>query len=185
MIKDKRGSASITVLVYAFAMFALFAMVADVFWLYNAKIYVRHSLNLALKAACTQIDTTVLQDPNNPRIVIKPTEAQQSFYNTLRTNLRTDSLNNPQASSIISGPFEVVYFKVVNSNEVPFIYSYTYPYGVYTETITEPGATAIIKVPIKLTGFMRVAVPSASTTSYIYIHSTVSPKIISKHLEDI
>lgn len=185
ILKDQKGSASIVTLIYGFFFFALFALVADIGLLYNAKTVVRHSLNLALKSAAEQIDTTYLQDPVNPRIVIKQSEAQAKFNQALQTNLRLNSTFNPAAGSIISGPAEVVFFRVVNSSEIPYTYNYNYPRGTYSETIIRPSVVAIIKVPIKLSGFMRVAQPSAETTSYMYVHGTVSPRLINKHLEEI
>ena len=167
-------------LVVSIAVLMVFAVVWDIAAMYAVKVAGRHALNMALRAAVAQIDVTALQDPVNPRIVINETDARREFDRILQINLRLDSGNNPVAGSIADGPVEVVYFKVVNSSQVPFSYSY----GDYSETITRPGATAIIKIPVRLSGFARIMNPSSSNMEYLYVHSTVIPQIISKHLEE-
>lgn len=144
---------------------SFFAFCADIAHLYSIKVASRHALNLSLRAANSNIDLEALQDPEQPVIIIKEQEAQESFYSTLQANLNLTSGMMPTSKSIADGPVNVLYFKVVNAP--PFSYSY----GSYSETLTKVGSTGIIEVPVKLSPFARVA--GLPETVTIKAHSTV------------
>lgn len=179
-LRNARGSASIMTLVFCLVMFVCLALVTDIARLYATRVSIQHGLNLALRAATAQLDEYALGDPVNPKVFILPDQARQAFDNILRANLRLDESNNPASGSIADGPVEVVYFRVVNEADLPFSFSY----GDYSETVTRPAAVGIVKVPVRLGGFARVAVPNLPEKVDMYVHATVTPEVISKHLEE-
>ena len=148
-MRRQRGSVSIFVLLSMGLFFLLYAMAADVARLYAVKVEARHALNLALRAANSQIDMNALADPVESKIVIQEGSATAAFYQNLQANLRLGSTMNPDRGSIADGPVSVLYFQVVNNP--PFSYSY----GGYSETLDRVGSTGIIEVPVKLSGLAR------------------------------
>lgn len=185
MIKNNRGSATIFVFVSCLVIFIMLAMVVDIARLYAVKVSVRHGLNLALRAAADQLDPDKLADADNPQLVILPFEAEIAFYDVLQRNLRLDSANNPLAGSIADHIVEVCYFRVVNGTPsgqgsiYEELLPHEYTYGGYTERIEKVSVSAIIKVPVKLSGLARVAVEMPTYTD-LYVHSTVGPQVLPK-----
>lgn len=175
--RNIRGSASIFVLVSCIVLLIVSALVFDVARLYAVKVNVRHGLNLALRAAVAQLDMDALADPHDPRLVINPAQAEEKFYQVLQTNLKLDTNNVPLPGSIADGPVEVCFFKVVNQEELPFERSFSYHFGEYQVRVEKVGATAIIKVPVKLGSFARAAVEAPELTD-VYVHSTVVPEVV-------
>jgi len=156
-------------------IFLFLALATDVTHLYATKIKTRHSLNLALRAASSQISADALTDAYNPRVEIMPDDAQSVFNSTLRQNLSLDINNQPYSNSPVDGPVKVCYFKVVNPFDVP----YTYNYNGYSETIDKVSVTGIISFPVKMSSFACFVsgVPEYQT---MYVHSTVGPEITTK-----
>lgn len=171
MIRDERGSSSIALSIYLLAFMAVFALVSDVARVYAVKIYARHALNIALRAAASQLDLNQLADPQAPRIYIIPQQARQEFDAVLQENLKIDRWGNPLRGSIADGPVEVAYFQAVNS--VPF----TYTYGAYAETVAKPSVVGIIRVPVKL-GIFAKAAASVPDEIVLNVHSTVGPEVV-------
>ncbi|MGQ9756541.1 MAG: pilus assembly protein TadG-related protein [Desulfotomaculales bacterium] len=167
----QRGSASVFVLVSCLVLFVVLALVGDVARLYAVKVSARHALNLALRAASSQLDVDALADPENPRLVIKETDAEAAFYQILRANLRLDSSNAPLAGSIADGPVDVCFFQVVNDPP------YSYSFGGHQETVDRVGVTGIIRVPVKLSTFARAAAEVPEHVD-LYVHSTVVPEVV-------
>lgn len=171
MMEAERGSASVFVLVSCVALFVVAALVADVARLYAVKVSARHALNLSLRAAADRLDPEALADPESPRLVILPAEAESAFYQLLRANLRLDQDNAPVEGSVADGPVEVCLFQVVNSPP------YEYSFGSYVETVDRVGVTAIVRVPVRLSAFARVAVEAPEFVD-VYVHSTVVPELV-------
>lgn len=165
VIKSNRGSVTLFVLLGMGLLFLIYAMAVDLTRLYAVKVEARHALNLALRAADTQIDMDALADPDNPRIIVKEAEATNAFYQTLKVNLMLGDALMPQTGSIADGQVNVLYFKVVNTPP------YSYTYGDYSETVNRVGSTAIIEVPVKLSG-LAVAMGLPRTVN-MQVHSTV------------
>ena len=116
-----------------------------------------------------------MDELKNANVVIDESAATQKFYEALEANLRLDG-GSPLAGSIVDGPVSVVYLKVVNQSDLP----YTYIYGSFTETITQPAVTAIIQFPIKYGMFGQVT--GAGTQTTMTVHVTAGPQLISKHI---
>lgn len=152
-------------------IFMLVAMATDISHMYAIKIKARHSLNLALRAASSQVDMESLTDAENPRLEIMPHEAQYKFNHILQTNLALDTNNQPYSNSPVDGKVDVCFFLVVNDPP------YTYSYNEYSEMIDRVSVTGIIKVPIKMSSFARfvIGIPEYQT---MYVHSTVGPEIL-------
>lgn len=173
IVRNDRGSASIFVLVSCIVLLIVSALVFDVARLYAVKVCVRHSLNLALRAAVAQLDMDALADPDNSRLVIDPVQAEEKFYQVLQDNLRLDASNVPLPGSIADGPVKVCFFRVINQADLPF----SYTYGDYQETVDRIGATAIIKVPVRMGGIAQAAAGTSELTE-LHVHSTVVPELI-------
>lgn len=174
-IRDRRGVAYVTFLFLLVAIMAVGSLLADVAQLYATKIAARHMLNLSLRAAAAELDPEELKDN---KITIDQSAATNRFYEVLRANLKLDANNNPLPGSLADGPVEVCYFQVVNSDMLPF----SYTFDNYTETISRPAVTGIIKFPAKMSFWGRVVGSEAPDHTDMYIHSTVTPELISKHL---
>ncbi|MGI5922114.1 MAG: hypothetical protein ACOX6I_10305 [Syntrophomonadaceae bacterium] len=168
---NERGSISIAAIILCMCLFVIMALTADIARLYAVKVQARHSLNLALRAACSQLDMDALADPDNPRTVIIEPDAEEKFYKVLRENLRLDNNNNPGSASVADKQVEVCDFRVINTSSLPF----TYTYNGYTETINKVSCSAIIKVPVKLSSFARF-VSGMPEYAELMLHSTVGPE---------
>lgn len=153
-------------------IFIFLALATDVTHLYATKIKARHSLNLALRAASSQISGDALTDAHNPRVEIIPDDARNAFNSTLRQNLSLDLNNHPYSNSPIDGAVNICYFKVVNTSEIP----YTYNYNGYSETIDKVSVTGIMSFPVKMSSFARF-VSGVSEYEMMYVHSTVGPEM--------
>ncbi|MBF7084376.1 hypothetical protein IT084_15590 [Desulfallas sp. Bu1-1] len=173
LMRDRRGVASVTFLVLLVAVMAVGSLLADVAQLYATRIAARHMLNLSLRAAAAELDPEELKDN---RVVIDEAAATNKFYEILRANLKLDMNNNPLPGSIADGPVEVCYFQVVNGDRLPF----SYTFDNYSETISRPAVTGIIRFPVKISFWGRVISDEPDTD--MYVHSTVMPELISKHL---
>ncbi|RKO65722.1 hypothetical protein [Desulfofundulus salinus] len=173
--RDQKGFASVTFLVLLLAIMAIGSLLADVARLYAIKIASRHYLNLSLRAAAAQLNQDELR---NNRIVIDESAAQDKFYEILRANFKLDGSNHPLPGSLVDGPVEVCYFRVVNSNMLPFLYTF----GSYSETITRPAVTGIIKFPVRVSFWGRIVSSGVPESTDMYVHSTVAPELISKLL---
>lgn len=173
LLKDQRGSVSILALFMIPVIIAVGAMVADIGGFICVKISAKHMLNLAVRAAAGQIDMDELKNSN---VIIDESAATQKFYDALEINLRLDGSLSPLAGSIVDGPVSVVYLKVVNQTDTP----YTYSYGSFSETITQPVVTAIIQFPVKYGMFGQVT--GAGTQTTMTVHVTAGPQLISKHI---
>lgn len=168
-MKNQRGSVTIFTLAGIVIFFMMLIMTADIARLYAVKVQGRHALNLALRAACSEIDMEALADPEDPAVVIKTPEATASFHKVLRKNLDLNSSMYPNPGSICDGPVSVLYFQVIN--DPPFSYSY----GGYSEYVEGVGATGIIEMPVHLSD-LAVAFGQPRTVS-IRVHSTVLSSI--------
>jgi type II secretory pathway pseudopilin PulG len=175
MIKNQKGSVTILALIVMVIMFIMLALAIDVTNQYATKIKAQHSLNLALRAASSQISIEALTDAYNPRVEILPDDAWSAFNLTLRQNLSLDSNNQPYLNSPLDGPVSICYFKVINSSDIP----YTYNYSDYSETIDKVSVTGIISFPVKMSAFAQFisGVPEYQT---MYVHSTVGPEMTPK-----
>lgn len=173
LLQDDRGSISVWALFTMLVVFSIGAMVSDIGNFACVKISAKHKLNLAVRAAAGQVDMEQLKNAN---VVIDEGAAVQKFYDVLETNLRLDSALQPLAGSIVDGPVNVVFLKVVNQQELPF----TYSYGSFSETITKPAVTAIIEFPVKYGMFGQFA--GLGTEANMTVHVTAGPELISKHI---
>ncbi|NHM26981.1 hypothetical protein G7K71_08285 [Desulfofundulus sp. TPOSR] len=173
--RDQKGFASVTFLVLLLAIMAVGSLLADVAQLYAVKIAARHYLNLSLRAAAGQLS---LDDLKNNRIVIDEPAARDRFYEVLRANFKLDGTNQPLPGSLVDGPVEVCYFRVVNSDMLPF----SYTFGSYSETITRPAVTGIIRFPVKVSFWGRIISSGVPDSTDMYVHSTVAPELIAEHL---
>jgi Flp pilus assembly protein TadG len=173
LMRDRRGAASVTFLVLLVAVMAVGSLLADVAQLYATRIAARHMLNLSLRAAAAELDPEELKDN---RVVIDEAAAMNRFYEVLRANMKLDTNNNPLPGSVADGPVEVCYFQVINGDKLPF----SYTFDNYSETISRPAVTGIIRFPVKMSFWGRVVSEEADTD--MYVHSTVTPELISKHL---
>ncbi|WP_333870938.1 Tad domain-containing protein [Desulforamulus putei] len=171
IFKDNRGVAFIYTLM-CFMVFLLFISVAvDVGHVLMAKIKAKHSLNLALRAAANEIDMDRLADPVNPVLYIKEPEARANFDRLLQKNLKLDAGFNPDTGSIAEDRVTVEAFQVFNT--VPNQFTY----GSYTENINDVCVSAVIKVPIKLSGFAKVSADIPEDFD-LYVQATVKPQLI-------
>jgi hypothetical protein len=152
---------------------AVGSLLADVAQLYATRIAARHMLNLSLRAAAAELDPEELKDN---RIVIDEAAAMNRFYEVLRANMKLDTNNNPLPGSVADGPVEVCYFQVVNGDKLPF----SYTFDNYSETISRPAVTGIIRFPVKISFWGRVVGEESDTD--MFVHSTVTPELLSKHL---
>ncbi|SFH33832.1 Putative Flp pilus-assembly TadE/G-like [Desulfotomaculum arcticum] len=173
IFKDRRGSVSILTLFIIPVIIAVGAMVADIGNFFCVKISAKHMLNLAVRAAAGQID---IEELSNENIVIDESAASQKFYEALEKNLRLDSNLHPLTGSIIDGPVSVAYLKIINNDELP----YTYSYGSFTETITQPSVTAIIEFPVKYG--MLGQVTGTGTQCTMTVHVTAGPQLIRQEI---
>lgn len=162
---QSKGSVALFVLVGMALLFLIYGLTADVARLYAVKVQARQALNLALRAANTQIDMDALADPEGPRIVIQEGSATNKFYENLQQNMRLDANMNPVSGSIADGHVNVLHFQVVNNPPE------TYSFGSLTETLDKVGSTAIIEVPVRLSGLSRAM--GQPDTVNIRVHSTV------------
>lgn len=170
-ILNERGSISIAAMILCMCLFVIMALTADIARLYAVKVQARHSLNLALRAACSQLDMDALADPDNPQTIIVEPDAEDMFYQVLRENLRLDSNNNPYSASAADKQVVVCNFKVINASSLP----YTYTYNGYTETVNKVSCSAIIRVPVRLSTFARFVSGMPEYTE-LMLHSTVGPE---------
>jgi len=173
-VQDQKGLAAVALLVLLAAVMAVGSLTVDIAQLYTTKIAARHMLNLSLRAAAAELDPTELKDN---RIVIDEAAAANKFYEILRANLKLDVHNNPLPGSIADGPVQVCYFQVVNGDRLPF----SYTFDNYSETISRPAVTGIIKLPVKISFWGKI-VSSETPDTDMYVHSTVTPELIPKHL---
>ncbi len=151
-----------------FAVAVLSGEVAKTFCL---KISVKHKLDLALRSASAQL---VGEELKNARLVIDEAAAARAFFDVLKTNLVLDDSLAPCAGSILTGPVRIVFFKVVNEDEVPF----TYECGGCTETVDRTAVVGIISFPVKAGMFARLA--GLPEESAMYCRVTVAPELISR-----
>ncbi|WP_031516943.1 TadE/TadG family type IV pilus assembly protein [Desulfofalx alkaliphila] len=170
-LKNQQGYAYLMTLIAFPCILMLAAMAIDIGHVAAAKMKAQNSINLALRAACQELDEEALQDPIEPQLVILPNEARLKFNEVLQKNLNLDAYNNPMAGSFAAGKVIVNDFKVFNT--VPD----TYTYGSYTEHIDRVCISAVITVPIKLTGFARIS-EDIPTDFDLVLHSTVGPEFI-------
>jgi len=171
---DQRGFALPFFIVLLAVIMVVGSLIADIAQLYAIKIATRHMLNLSLRAAVAELD---MEELKNNRIVIDESAATNKFYEVLRTNFKLDAYNRPMPGSIVDGPVDICYFQIINEDMVPF----TYTFGDYSESILCPAATGIIKFPVKQSFWSKAINPELSETD-MYVHSTVTPELISKHL---
>lgn len=170
-LSNQKGSISIFVLILLILLFVMIALTSDIARLYAIKVQARHSLNLALRSACSQIDMVALTNADNPQLIIIASDAETKFYQVLQANMRLDGNNNPTTASVADKQVEICYFKVVNTTDLPFDVNYQ----GYTETINKVSCTGIIKVPVKLSVFARFISGMPEYTE-LYLHSTVGPE---------
>jgi len=175
VVQDQKGIASVAFLVLFMAVMAVGSLLADVAGLYATKITARHMLNLSLRAAVAELDPEELK---NNQIVIDEPAATNKFYEMLRANFKLDLYNNPLPGSIADGSVEICYFQVVNGDRLPF----SYAFESYSETISRPAVTGIIKFPVQVSFWGRVAGNGMTDNTDMYIHSTVTPELIAEHL---
>lgn len=170
--RDQEGFALPFFLVMLAAVMVIGSLMADITQLYAKKIATRHMLNLSLRAAAAELN---IEELENNRIAINELAAEDRFYEILRANFKLDGDNKPLSGSIVDSPVNVCYLQVVNEDKTPF----TYTFGEYSETISCPAVTGIIKFQIKQSFWGRIANPEPIETD-MYIHSTVIPELIKK-----
>ena len=176
-MNNQKGSVSVLTLFMIPVILVIGVMVIDIGQTFITKTTVKHKLNLALRASVgiDQLCMTALRDAHEPKIVIKEDLAKRKFLEVLKANLRLDDSLNPLPGSIINGQVEVVKFKVVNNPP------YTFTLGNYTETLNETGVIGIIRFPYENSFLARFAgIDSIPMT----VNVSVTPRLISKHLED-
>jgi len=175
--KDQRGSVSVLALFMIICFFAIGALVTDVAKHYCLKVAVKHKLNLACRSAAAQLNEDELKNSN---LVIDEARATQAFNEVLKVNLVLDDALVPQSGSILnSGAVQLVFFKVVNSGEVPF----TYTCGGYTETLDRTAVVSIISFPVKSGMFTQLA--GGPNETIMYCHVTAGPELISRPVDQI
>lgn len=171
IFKDNRGVAFIYTLM-CFMVFLLFISVAvDIGHVLMAKIKAKHALNLALRAAANEIDQNLLADPVKPMLRIKEPEARAKFDQILQKNLKLNAGFNPNTGSIAKDRVTVEAYRVFNT--VPSQFTY----GSYTENMNDVCVSAVIKVPIKLSGFAKVSADIPEDFN-LYVQATVKPQLI-------
>lgn len=161
-VNNQKGSVSVLTLFMIPVILIIGVMVIDIGQTFVTKTTVKHKLNLALRASVgiDQLCMTNLRDAREPKIVIKEDLAKEKFLEVLKANLRLDDSLNPLPGSIIDGQVEVVEFKVVNN---------------------ETGVIGVIRFPYENSFLARFAgINSIPMT----VNVSVTPRLISKHLED-
>ena len=175
---DNRGFVTVKTLVFLYALSFSFLFIIDIAFVYAVKVSSLNGLNLALRGAANQVDRQGLADPVDPKVYILPGQAQDQFYEYLEKNLRLNRGLNPQKNSIADSTVSVEYFKILNEGELPF----TYNHDGYVETITQPSAVGIIRVPVRLSAFGQLIMGQEFVD--VRVHSTVAPEIVGEHFED-
>ena len=161
-VNNQKGSVSVLTLFMIPVILIIGVMVIDIGQTFVTKTTVKHKLNLALRASVgiDQLCMTNLRDAHEPRIVIEKNLAERKFLEVLKANLRLDDSLNPLPGSIIDGQVEVVEFKVINN---------------------ETGVIGVIRFPYENSFLARFAgIDSIPMT----VNVSVTPRLISKHLED-
>lgn len=174
MFKNQKGSPAVTLLFYLILFMPLLSLTVDLGLTQAIKVKAKHDLNLACRAASNQIDLDALADAENPSVFILVEDAWTAYNMILQANLKLDSSNNPLNGSIASGTVKTLYFKVLNQEDLPFLYSY----GDFTEEITRPSVTAIVTFPVKTSPLLKVA--TGLEFINITVHSTVGPELQSQ-----
>ncbi len=170
-LKDQRGSVSILALFMIVCVFAIGALAADAARHFCIKVAVKNKLNIAARSAAAQVNPEQLKEA---RLVIDGDAAFRVFSDTLKVNLLLDNSLSPLPGSMLDGPAQVVYFKVVNPEETPFSYSY----GNHSEIIDRAAVAAIISFPVKSGLLARMAGSPEITT--MYCRATAAPELTSR-----
>jgi hypothetical protein len=173
LLKDRRGGVVlfIALLTVPFLM-AVMVLAFDVGNVLVNKSEVKSKLTLSLRAAAGQYDEDKLRDPVNPRAVVDEARAAEKFQEYIKKNLQLDDSYNPVEGSFITGRVEVVYFKVVADEDLPF----SYGYNGYSETVDKSGVVGVIRFPVKASPFAVMS--GQEKESYMYVHSTVVTQLV-------
>jgi hypothetical protein len=166
---SQKGAVSVLVIFTTIVFFALGAITADVARHFCIKIVIKYKLNFACRAAAAQVDEDKLAESE---LVLDESRATNCFFETLRINLKLDQFLKPEeSSSIISGPIEVSYLKVVDSSDLPF----SYYYGDLAEILDYPGFIAIIGIPVK-SGFFSQLI-GLPKEKIMFFHVAAAPEL--------
>lgn len=143
----KKGSVEFTVIfcaVTVFILLPLFGTIAQKIILYQKKIMVYQSVDLAVMAAYTSLDTS---HAGTGELVLTEGKFHQIFKNVLSKNLKLDNTMEGYPNSIVNGKVEIVKLEFFNTG---------LPVTVGKRTFIYPFIRCEIKVPVKADIFSQL-----------------------------
>lgn len=105
---------------------------------------IKTAMNRAVKAATMQYDKDILS--NEAKIVIPEDQANLKFKEYLEDNLKLDNSLKPTEGSVFQNKFQLITFKVVDQESLPYTAEVTE--AKFSHTFKNPGVMAVIKTTV-------------------------------------